>query len=106
MAPVGQGETTFEVASDVDITKLPLTSEEGFVVSRVLGRRFTVADLAREGIAPGKAKTLIDSLVRKGALLIMTRGRSMEGAAVNDPYAGVIFSAADMHEPVDLTEEQ
>jgi curved DNA-binding protein CbpA len=97
---------SFEVASNVDITKLPLTPEEGFVVARVLGRRFSLADLTREGVIPApRVRPVVESLIRKGALM-MVSGKVSAPKNVKDPYAGIIFNASDMNEAADLTEEQ
>jgi curved DNA-binding protein CbpA len=105
MGTTAENEPSFEVAAQVDITKLPLTAEEGFVLSRILGRRVTAADLQREGVLKGAdAAGMIDSLVRKGALLRV--GGARAPAAADGGFDGIIFSASDLAEPVDLTEDQ
>lgn len=97
-------EAFYEVAANVDITRLALTQEEGLVVARILGRRVTLADLAREGLIKGVgARDVLESLVRKGALLSV--GGASKPASTN-PYAGMAFSPADLAEAADLTEEQ
>jgi curved DNA-binding protein CbpA len=99
-----EAEYSFEVAPQVDITKLPLTPEEGLVVARILGRRVTALDLVREAVvAKDRAASILDSLVRKGAVL---RLGGKPAAGGKDPYAGVVFSPVDLAEPADLTEEQ
>lgn len=106
MATTGDYEATFEVAASVDITKLPLTAEEGFVISRILGRRFTVADLAREGVVkPAQAAAVVEGLVKKGALL-RVGGPRAGPASADGGFDGMIFSASDIAEPADLTEDQ
>src|SRR5688572_26198060 len=95
-------EYSFEVAPTVDITKLPLTAEEGMVVSRILGRRVTAMDLVRESVVPkDRASAVLDALVAKGAVLRIG-GKSSSSTT----YPGIIFSAAELSEPADLTEEQ
>jgi curved DNA-binding protein CbpA len=94
-------EFSFELAPNVDITKLPLTTEEGFVVSRMLGRRMTISDLQREAsLNAQKAGDVVESLIRKGAIV------RVGGSKSNEPYDGVVFSPADLHEAADLTEDQ
>src|SRR6185437_6094307 len=93
-------EFSFELAPNVDITKLPLTTEEGFVVSRMLGRRMTITELQREAsLNAKKAADVIESLIKKGAIVRV-------GARSTDAYDGVVFSPADLHEAADLTEDQ
>lgn len=108
MSTTPEPEFSYEVGSSVDITKLPLTPEEGFVVSRILGRRVTAGDLVRESVLPvARAAPVLESLVRKGAVLRVGGGRAQGAAAgAADPYKGVVFSMIDLTEPADLTEEQ
>jgi hypothetical protein len=98
----------FEAIPGIDITKLPLSPEEGFVVSRLLDRRMSIADLAREtGLPLVACKTHVESLVRKGAVRpVGTTESSGPVKRVKDPYAGIIFSPADLADGKDLTEEQ
>src|SRR4051812_35025786 len=89
----GRQEFSFELAPNVDITKLPLTAEEGFILSRMIGRRLTMADLQREASLPSaKAGAVVESLIKKGAIVRVGGSRS------NEPYDGVVFSAADLSE--------
>ena len=68
MLPEKTADDVFELAS-VDITALPLTTDEGFIVSRLVGRRVGAADLAREtGFSLLQVNSLLESLVKKGAL--------------------------------------
>lgn len=98
-------EYSFEVAPSVDITKLPLTQEEGLVVARMLGRRVTVGELVRESaVSPGRAAEVVESLVKKGAVVRIGGSRAVPGGP--DPYVGVLFSPADLAEAADLTEDQ
>jgi curved DNA-binding protein CbpA len=115
-------EYSFEVAPNVDITKLPLSNEEGMAVARMLGRRVTLAELVREGLLPpGKAEAVVDALVKKGALVRVGSVQqkpsssgatsahgpvSGSGRAVKGPYDDIMFSAADLAEACELTEDQ
>lgn len=102
-------EYSFEVAPNVDITKLPLSHEEGVAVARMLGRRVTVGDLVTEGaVSAQRATAILESLVKKGAILRISAGpdRSFAAATAKGPYDGVMFSAADLAEAAELTEEQ
>jgi curved DNA-binding protein CbpA len=86
-------EATFEVPASVDITALPLTPEEGFVISRLMGRRRGVADLTREtGLPPADVKRHVESLVTDPRRRL--------------PYDGMIFSLADLADGPDLNDEQ
>ncbi|HEY1098723.1 MAG TPA: hypothetical protein VGF99_07335, partial [Myxococcota bacterium] len=61
-----RAEPLFEVPAGVDVMKLPLSAEEGFVLSRLMGRTATLADLTREtGLPATQVKTLIEGLVKK-----------------------------------------
>ncbi len=105
MSTTPEPEFAYEVGASVDITKLPLTQEEGLVVSRILGRRVTAGDLVRESVLTvARAAPVLESLVQKGAVLRV--GATRTGQAGPDPYKGIVFSMVDMSEPADLTEEQ
>lgn len=107
MATTPEPEFAYEVGANVDITKLPLTPEEGFVVSRILGRRVTAGDLIKESVLPaGRAAPVLESLAKKGAVLRVGTGRPTGPAAGPDPYKGIVFSMVDLSEVADLTEEQ
>lgn len=102
-------EYSFEVAPNVDITKLPLSLEEGVAVARMLGRRVTVGDLVAEGVLTAQRGTdVLESLVKKGAVVRISAGpaRSASPSQEKGPYDGVMFSAADLGEAAELTEEQ
>lgn len=106
MSTTPEPEFAYEIGANVDITKLPLTPEEGFVVSRILGRRVTAGDLVKESVVPAaRAAEVLESLARKGALLRVGAGRASAAPGV-DPYKGIVFSMVDLSEPADLTEEQ
>jgi hypothetical protein len=98
----------FEAIPGLDITKLPLSPEEGFVVSRLLDRRMSIADVAREtGLPVADCKAHVESLVRKGAVRPLgTTESTAPFKRAKDPYAGIIFSPADLADGRDLTEEQ
>lgn len=103
-------EPSFELLPSVDVTRLPLTPEEGFVVSRFAGRRRTIADLAREtGLPPPEIKRHLEGLVRKGAVSMAVQARAdgeVTDQRIRLPYDGMIFSPADLADGVDLTDEQ
>ena len=97
--------------------KLPLTAEEGFLLSRLMGRPSSLVDVSREtGLPAPQVKLLIDGLVRKGAARSMST--SMKAAAPKavtatklpkppkDPWDGMVFSPADMADGRELTEAQ
>lgn len=107
MSTTPEQEFAYEVGTAVDLTRLPLTAEEGFVVSRILGRRVTATDLVRESVLPAaRATPVLESLVKKGAVLRVGGNRVSAASAGNDPYKGIVFSMIDLTEPADLTEEQ
>jgi curved DNA-binding protein CbpA len=96
----------FELVAGIDITKLPLNAEEGFVLSRMMSRRVSIPDLNREtGISPTMLKTHLESMMKKGAVTL-NAAPSAEKAPKRDPYAGIIFSPADMADGRELSEEQ
>lgn len=101
-------EASFELASGIDITRLPLTPEEGFVCSRLAGRRLGVGDLTREtGMPTTQVKAHVESLLKKGAIsLSVTQKKETTEKAARDPYAGIVFSPADLADGKDLTQEQ
>lgn len=109
--PTETKEASFELASGIDITRLPLTPEEGFVCSRLAGRRLGVGDLTREtGMPTTAVKAHVESLLKKGAISLSITQKKEEVSGPNkrprDPYAGVVFSPADLADGKDLTEEQ
>ncbi len=105
-------ETLFEVPVGVDVMRLPLTAEEGFLLSRLMGRQATLVDLTREtGLPAPQVKSLVENLVRKGAATLSQAkaapsSTTQAPARVKDPWGGMIFSPADMADGKDLTEEQ
>ena len=102
-------EPSFVVPAGIDIMKLPLSAEEGFLVSRLMGRQASLGDLTREtGLPAAQVKSLIDSLVRKGAATFATASLSTasQPARVRDPYEGFLFSPADIADGNELTLDQ
>ncbi len=105
-------EATFELLPNVDITKLPLTPEEGFVVSRLAGRRRSTIDIANEtGFTAVDVKRHLDSLVRKGAIAMIGRPKADADREVTNPrtklpYDGMVFSPGDLAEGPDLSDDQ
>ena len=105
--PADAKEASFELAPNVDITRLPLTTEEGFVISRLAGRRLGVGDLTREtGLNTAQVKGHVESLLKKGAITLSVTSKAAPSTTVRDPYAGVVFSPADLADGKDLNEEQ
>ena len=106
--PADNKEASFELVANIDITRLPLTTEEGFVVSRLVGRRLGVGDLTREtGLSTTQVKGHVESLLKKGAIsLSVTSKPTTTTTKERDPYAGVVFSPADLADGKDLSEEQ
>jgi curved DNA-binding protein CbpA len=103
-------DPVFELIATADVTKLPLTAEEGFVLSRMMNRRVTIRDLEREtGMTPPKLKTHLESMMKKGAVTMsmsMSSSSSSSPAKPKDPYQGIIFSPADMADGRELNEDQ
>jgi curved DNA-binding protein CbpA len=118
-------EHSFEVAPNVDIKKLSLSHEEGVAVARMIGRRVTVGELVLEGaMTAPRATAILEGLVQKGAVVRVSSGpsaaprapaptaspRSAAGPAASadasSPYGGIVFSAADLAEPAELSEDQ
>ncbi len=99
-------EASFELVAGVDITRLPLTTEEGFVVSRLAGRRLSVSDLTREtGLNGALVKGYVESLLKKGALAAII-SQKPASTTDSDPYAGIIFSPGDLADGKDLSIDQ
>jgi curved DNA-binding protein CbpA len=99
-------EASFELVAGVDITRLPLTPEEGFVCSRLVGRRLGVGDLTREtGLPTTTVKAHVESLLKKGAISLSVTQKP-EPAKQRDPYAGVVFSPGDLADGKDLSQDQ
>lgn len=105
MATSAPPEPAFEVPPHVDITRLPLAPAEGMAVARVLGRRVTLRELVAEGVIPAAgAEAFIGRLISLGALVRVAAVTT--GARSHPGYPGVVFSAADLSEAVDLTDDQ
>ncbi len=109
VSPPPTADPQFELVATVDITKLPLTAEEGFVLSRMMSRRVTIRDLEREtGMAPPTLKVHLESMMKKGAVTMHLGAAPTAAPAAKpkDPYQGIIFSPADMADGRELSEEQ
>jgi curved DNA-binding protein CbpA len=110
VSPPPAADPVFELVATVDITKLPLTAEEGFVLSRMMNRRVTIRDLEREtGMPPPTLKGHLESMMKKGAVTMQRASAQAPVATAakpKDPYQGIIFSPADMADGRELTEEQ
>jgi curved DNA-binding protein CbpA len=97
--------TMLEVPANTDITKLPLTAEEGYLLSRIMGQKLTVHDaLAASGLPDEKSRTLLSGLLKKGAVIADVK--KADAPAKDDPYEGMKFSEAALNEPCDLSVEQ
>ena len=97
-------ENSFELSPTVDITKLPLSPEEGVAVARMFGRRVTLSDLVTEGALPAQhGQAILDSLLKKGAIIRIKAANALSEERL---YDGVVFAAADLKEAVELTLEQ
>lgn len=100
-----RAEPLFEVPAGVDVMKLPLSAEEGFVLSRLMGRTATLADLTREtGLPATQVKTLIEGLVKKGAatIAIGTTTTTTTTRPPKDPWGGMVFAPGDLADGKDL----
>lgn|GEM_PF-1021929 len=111
VTPTPAADPVFELVATVDITRLPLTAEEGFVISRMMNRRVTIRDLEREtGMPPPALKGHLESMMKKGAVTMhagtSSAATTTAAAKPKDPYQGIIFSPADMADGRELTEEQ
>ena len=109
ISPVTTTPPTYELAGQVDITKLPLTPQEGFVASRLFGRRMALTEIIQAtGLPAAQVTGLVQSLVQKGALVV---DGGADAAAKppersDDPYAGVVFPLPLIQEQNDLNDEQ
>lgn len=105
MATMPSDDAPVEVASNVDVMKLGLSNEEGFLLSRAFGRRQPWKELLlSSGLSEAAARTIGMGLIEKGALVVL--GDASAQKADDDGYAGVLFDLAAMHEAVDLTPAQ
>lgn len=107
-------DTVLEVSGGKDLTALALSQDEGFLVSRIMGRRQSVGELLQvSGMPADQARATLARLVIKGALEIVNLG-SMEGGPVlddapkreSDPYEGFVFTPSLLAEAADLTVDQ
>ena len=111
-ATTASSEPIFELTPGINITTLPLTPEEGFVLSRFAGRMTAGELMSMTGLTSAKLKGALDKLMRIGAVTMLSTSskasseRSGPVRPAKDPYAGVVFSPADMADGNDLTETQ
>lgn len=99
-------DASVEVATNVDVTKLALSHEEGYLLSRAFGRRQPLKELLlASGIAEDAARKLVAALIEKGALVVLGAAAA-PGSAPDDEYKGVLFDLIAMREGVDLSETQ
>lgn len=94
----------------VDVTKLSLSAEEGFVYSRVDGKTPVKALMALTGFADHTVAKALARLIEVGAIAIGDQEGKAQPAPArdrrNEPYGGMIFNVVDLNEEVDLTEVQ
>lgn len=106
MPTTPKDDALLEVTS-VSNPKLQLSSEEGFLLSRAFGRRVAMAELVQvSGMPPDKARAMIASLVEQGVLVVVETAKHKVSPSGDDPYAGFIFPAGVLDEPVELSDEQ
>lgn len=112
MGTMPPDDAAVEVAPGLDVTKLGLSQEEGYLLSRAHGRRQPLKELLlTSGLGEDAARTLALGLIRKGALVVHGARSSADrggtrGGAKGDEYAGVVFDLVALQEPVDLSEAQ
>jgi curved DNA-binding protein CbpA len=108
-------DASVEVSAGADITALKLSQDEGFLLSRIMGRRSNVGEIVLlSGMPAEQAKATLTQLVIKGALSVVDFGSSLlDGAPVDDepsenadPFEGMVFSPRDLNEPTDLSTQQ
>ncbi|MBN2360670.1 MAG: DnaJ domain-containing protein [Deltaproteobacteria bacterium] len=92
----------------VDVTKLHLSAEEGFVYSRIDGKTTVRALMVLTGFAD---TAVAKALLRLRSLHAISLGetpamRPKTGEDRNQPYGGMIFDLVALNEAVDLDQEQ
>lgn len=99
-------DTVIEPASGLDYTRVSLTPEEGFLFSRLEGRRQKIVDVKRAvPWPPEKVLATVEALARK-AVVIVVGGLGTTTSSETVDYAGFVFPVAAMIEKTDLNEEQ
>ncbi len=107
MATMPPDDAPVEVASGVDLTKLTLTAEEGFVLSRAFGRRQPFKELLQtSGLNDEVARRVALGLVQKGALVVLGAQQAATATAADEDYARVVFDLGALGERVDLSDAQ
>lgn len=96
------------VNAGVDVTKLNLSAEEGFIYSRIDGKTPVRALMPLTGFAD---TTVAKALLRLRSLNVVNVGttpatRSKTAAEQGKPYGGMIFDLVALNETVDLDEGQ
>ncbi len=106
MATMPPDDAAVEVASNVDVTALGLSHEEGYLLSCAFGRRQPLKELLQaSGLADGAARALALGLIQKGVLVVLA-AKGAAADASRDEYGGVLFDVVAMREGVDLSEAQ
>ncbi|MCP4500224.1 MAG: J domain-containing protein [Deltaproteobacteria bacterium] len=93
-----------EVAPGVDLTGFTLTPDEGFMLSRAMGRKQTIAELVQvSGLAKDKCLGALAKLIEVGALKAVSQ---IGGDVMKEEFEGFLFPPGPMNENVELTKEQ
>jgi curved DNA-binding protein CbpA len=106
-------DAMLEMVSGLDWSTLSLSKEQGFVLTRVVGKVKVRELMALSGLPETAAKSAIVALVNAGALSVDGKGFGAAAGKKPEPkprsdadYKGFVFSPANLGEQVDLKEEQ
>jgi curved DNA-binding protein CbpA len=100
------------LVSGVDVTRLDLSAEEGFLYSRIDGKTPVrslplLTSLPEAAVARALQRLRTLGVVAVGEATPAPETRAVARAARQDlPFEGMVFNLVDLNEPVDLTEEQ
>lgn len=110
MATMPADDAPVEVAPGLDFNSLTLTNEEGFLLSRAMGRRQSVKELVDGSGLGAQARGIIEALLKKGALTVVSARASGEGDPIpedeEERYSDIVFPLRDLNESNDLSVEQ
>jgi curved DNA-binding protein CbpA len=107
MATMPPDDAPVEVAPGVDFTKLTLTNEEGFLLSRAFGRRQPFKELLlSSGLGDEASRRIALGLLQKGALVVVGVQQAAATAAADEDYARVVFDLGALNERADLSDAQ
>mgnify|MGYP000185407383 CR=1 FL=1 len=103
MSTLPSDDLVVEVCEGIDLTGLTLSRDEGFLLSRAMGRKQTVGELVQVSGLPKEAcLKALGGLLKSGAL----RSVSQVGGDGIDEFEGFLFPPGPMAEEVDLTVDQ